>query len=96
MATGIWAVSSFESGTGFAAPPRPQSPGLLRLLLRQSNHSLLLHLAISPPLPCNLGLLLLCQDLRQEETGRRACYRLSQGREAVATEPLSACKSARV
>lgn len=23
MATGIWAVSSFESGTGFAAPPPP-------------------------------------------------------------------------
>ena len=81
-------------GAPASAPLSLLSPGLPRLLLRQPNHSRLLYLAINPAVPCNLGWVLLCQRLKQEETGRRACYCLSRGREAVATEPLCACKSA--
>lgn len=56
-----------------------RSPGLLRLLLRQSNHSLLLHLAISPPLLCNLGLLLLCQGLKARRDGQAGVLSLVSG-----------------
>lgn len=74
------------------------SPRLPKLWLRHSNHNLLLCLVIDLPLPCNLGLVLICPGTkyRQEETGRQTCYRLSLGREAVVTELLGACKSARV
>ena len=74
----LGAVRSFEGGRGFTLLSL-LSPALPRLLLRQSNHSLLLYLAINPAVPCNLGWVLLCQGLKQEETGRRACYRLSLG-----------------
>lgn len=55
------------------------SPGLPKLRLRHSDCSLLLCLVIDPPLPYNLGLVLICQGLKARRDGQADMSSLVSG-----------------
>lgn len=74
---GIWAICSVEGGAG--SPLSLLSPGLPKLQLRHANHSLLLYLVIDPLLPCNLGLVLICQGLKARRDGQAGVLSLVSG-----------------